>query len=651
MPRVDMIKFPVLLFLLVFFVTDVSAASETGNIQFKVRSVTFDGVKDVKKEDLVASLSVKERSVWKFWESSQSVMPQELKDDVLRIRQFYQARGYYQTTVSFDKKPVTHHFGTTRQKDPKGPPDAGVSGKPDIDIEYDVVFHIIEGPPVIIRQINFNCLCDIETESTKQLEKHLLFKPGDIFDSDHYDGSKRVVKKILGNKGYPFATIKGSARVDLNDHKVDIMFDVDPGPLYYFGKIFVSGNKGYVREKFIRRTITFKTGELYSDRKLDESRRNLFDLSIFKTAVISLGEPEKENKTLPVHIQVKKRKQQSVKLGIGYGTEDGVRLKGAWSYRNLTGRADKISLSAMRSDLIENVQGEYLVPYFLSAKNNLIAKSGFEREKSDYYTLRKVFSEVSVNRKLGSNWFSTIGYNLEINRPEDIKVDEDDDVLDDINQEDYRISSVKFDVEYNTVEDALNPKKGYVISFSFEDASGILGSEVDYIKPVVEAKTYFPLPFDTVLALRARFRTIKETEDTDYIPIYKQLFLGGSKTVRGYGYQELGVVKDGDVVTGVSGLSSFNANVEFRYPIYNDFSGVVFFDTGELDSESYRYNFNNLRYSCGAGLRYQTIIGPLQFDVGYKLNPAKSAISDDPELVDLADSDRWQFHLNIGQTF
>ncbi len=401
----------------------------------------------------------------------------------------------------------------------------------------------------------------------------------------------------------------------------------------------------------MRRAIIFKRGEKFSAKKIDESRRNLFDLNIFKAAVLKMGDQEAGKNAVPIEIQIKPRKKRSVKLGVGYGTDDGLRLQAAWSYRNLTGRADRLTLRARRSDIVENIYAEYLLPYFLSAKNNLTATVGYEREEKDYYTLKRTSSEVNFYRKLKKNWFSSIGYNLENNRPEDVSVEDAEGEVDPRDTESYLVSSVKFTLEHNTVDDVLNSRKGTAISFSIEDASNIHGGELNYIRPGIEARVYLPMPWDMVLAGRMNFLTIQESKDTEYIPISKQFFLGGSKSVRGYGFEKLGVINEKDVIEDVSGLSSFTSNIELRFPIYKEFGGVVFLDTGGLNQESFSVDFNSLRYTSGLGLRYNTIIGPIQLDFGYQLNPAKSTASDDPSLISLLNKDRWYLHFNIGQTF
>jgi len=48
----------------------------------------------------------------------------------------------------------------------------------------------------------------------------------------------------------------------------------------------------------------------------------------------------------------------------------------------------------------------------------------------------------------------------------------------------------------------------------------------------------------------------------------------------------------------------------------------------------------------GPGLRYQTPIGPIRFDVGYQLNRIPGLlINGEPETR------RWRIHFSIGQAF
>ena len=73
---------------------------------------------------------------------------------------------------------------------------------------------------------------------------------------------------------------------------------------------------------------------------------------------------------------------------------------------------------------------------------------------------------------------------------------------------------------------------------------------------------------------------------------------------------------------------------------------VLFIDAGNVWAESFGFKLGDLRYAVGPGLRYQTPIGPIRFDVGYQLNPI-------PELLvnGAPQTRRFRLHFSIGQAF
>ena len=47
----------------------------------------------------------------------------------------------------------------------------------------------------------------------------------------------------------------------------------------------------------------------------------------------------------------------------------------------------------------------------------------------------------------------------------------------------------------------------------------------------------------------------------------------------------------------------------------------MFLDGGNVWLRPWDFNFNDMRYDVGPGLRYDTKIGPIRVDLGYQLNP------------------------------
>ena len=69
-------------------------------------------------------------------------------------------------------------------------------------------------------------------------------------------------------------------------------------------------------------------------------------------------------------------------------------------------------------------------------------------------------------------------------------------------------------------------------------------------------------------------------------------------------------------------LAIWNSEARFPIPFKKGLGGVVFYDGGNvyrnINLNQFRNNWSN---SVGVGLRYQTPIGPIRFDVGRNLSP------------------------------
>ena len=100
----------------------------------------------------------------------------------------------------------------------------------------------------------------------------------------------------------------------------------------------------------------------------------------------------------------------------------------------------------------------------------------------------------------------------------------------------------------------------------------------------------------------------------------------------------------GGRVIGVD-LPGFGAT-ELRVPVVGNLGAVLFLDGGNVWTNPWDFNLNDLRYDVGPGIRYNTPIGPLRVDVGYQLNPIPGLlVNGEPETR------RFRVHFSIGQAF
>ena len=116
---------------------------------------------------------------------------------------------------------------------------------------------------------------------------------------------------------------------------------------------------------------------------------------------------------------------------------------------------------------------------------------------------------------------------------------------------------------------------------------------------------------------RARVGTVVGPEILETPPDYL-FFSGGGGSVRGQPYESLGFDKplpDQDEDAYVGGQSIVNANLEIRYRVRENIGAVAFVDAAQIWDEGAWQGEEKWHAGAGIGVRYNTPIGPIRFDI------------------------------------
>ena len=232
-----------------------------------------------------------------------------------------------------------------------------------------------------------------------------------------------------------------------------------------------------------------------------------------------------------------------------------------------------------------------------------------------------------------------------------------------------RISKVSVSAIRDTRDDVVDPDTGVFVIVDSELAARGIGSEVGFVKTFLQGYGFYRVPTArrTVLAVGARlgaahgFRRLVVREGPDGEPILapgggsivdevqdlpasERFFAGGDTTVRGFSLDRLGTdatISSTGFPTGGNGLIVLNA--ELRATVIGGIGAVGFLDAGNVFPRATDLDFGQLRVTAGVGLRYQSPVGPIRIDLGFKL--------DRRELAPGRLERRSVLHVSLGQAF
>jgi translocation and assembly module TamA len=237
--------------------------------------------------------------------------------DLRRITRLYEANGYYQARI------------LDEQQNPNGPG------------HVKLLVKVLEGEPARIVRVGYSGLEKLPPEHQETTTTKLPLKEGLVFLEHEWLETKALIAARLRELGYAEVVVTGEALVDAQAAKVDLSLEVQSGPRYKFGQIFVATDPGaQVPPKLIADVARPEVppGEWYSESALADAQARIFQMGVFAGVKVTRGVPNREEETVPTVIDVKEAPFRSVRLGGGASLDmirNEVRLIGEFTHRNL----------------------------------------------------------------------------------------------------------------------------------------------------------------------------------------------------------------------------------------------------------------------------------------------------------------------------
>jgi outer membrane protein insertion porin family len=479
-------------------------------------------------------------------------------------------------------------------------------------------FDVREGLPIMIDTLSTSAVADSAYDTVRVAgiidEAVSLFnlKPGMRFRDESIGQDRDTLMQTFARNGYPYATAAEKIRVHTTDSTVAVVWEVRPGPLSRFGDVTFQGNE-HVSDEIVQRRLAFEVGDVFNVQKVKKSQRDLYDLGVFQIVSFKAQFDRRLEDTVPIDVTLQEAPLFSTKFGVGYGTEDKFRASVDFRVRRFLGGARTLLVRLKRSAL-----QPYYVSLSLTQPDVLFRLTSLTVNP---YALRQIEPAYSADR-WGANLVlsypfalytdASMTYNLE-------RVKQDSSAgsgLESSGEETkslYNKSSLTFLLRYDSSRPLFDPSQGIYVALAVQVAGLFQPPSNNYIKIPLDLRAYRLLSGWLVVAVRLAVGTIVAPAEDAFIPIEEKFYAGGASSIRGFERSSVGPLDaDGNPVGGNSGLIG---SCEFRVPIIESFGAVVFSDFGNVWATSLTFKPGDLRFSAGAGLRYETPIGPVRFDV------------------------------------
>lgn len=570
----------------------------------------------------------------KFWSrSGYELNETELKKDVVRLRNYYQRRGYVNVKIDYQVQQGNKEW------------------------KKKVVFEIKENIPIRINSVSFEfegSSNDIEevkkSRAFQRAREQQSYREGNRYETIREPEVEGRFVDVFKNMGYAYAEVNITAQIDTSqlDARVNMNFDI--GPKSYIDSVNVVGAET-ISTEYILREAGLNHGEQYGLEKLQEAQQELFDHHLFRFATISIPTQERDS-TLNLLMRIRENEKRSIELQGGYGTEEKFRGLVSWTNRNVAHRGHRFTSLARASFIEQYVSLDYLFPYIFNTKSSFVFSPFGQHLLQDNFELLRAGITNSFIYRHSENFTSSAAYEYTVNRELSRRFDTS---LPDTTLE-YDLSSLHLSAYYG--QGFGRQREGWVIQPAVE-LSGLLGlAAFQFQKLSADVRRFTRLSNTTMLATRVQSGGLFNAP-ADSLPQNIRFYLGGTNSVRGWYRQELGPKRAQIDSAGfreyipLGGRAMFGFNLEIRQELNFLIDGLgiaAFLDGGQI-WETFRDMDRPIQFGTGGGLRYQSPIGPVRVDIGYKINPTEADLDQYRERDFGSAWDRIGIHFSIGQAF
>ena len=563
-------------------------------IKMYIKDIRFVGNKAFTAKELRKEMSTSEKGLLSWFTESGKLKRDLLEQDRSRVGALYHNSGYIEAKIS---EPVITEEG---------------------DWLY-VTFDVQEG--------------DRYRVGTIEIEGDIVGDKNELFSLVELSKEKFFSRKILredvlrltdryAESGYAFVEVDPKLSKNEADKRMDMSLKIAKGHLIHINRINIKGNTR-TRDKVIRREMQVQEGGLLDASAVRKSNERLQRLGFFEEVNVT-PEPTVQEDIMDVVVDIKEKATGTFSVGAGYSSVDNLMFMGEITENNFLGKGQRLSLQANLSSSSSRYNFSFTEPRL----NDTKLLFGYDlynwsREYDDY-TKDSTGGALRFAYPVWNKWNLGWGYGYDDTTMSDVLLTNvSQTILDSMLIE--KTSFVRVGLSKDTRNKLTDASKGWITNYSIKQAGGPLGGDSAFTKYEAVSSWYYPLKWDTIFHVKGAIGYLAENEEGK-LPVYEKFYLGGLNTIRGFESSKVSPLElnpDGVTYSRIGGEKMWYGNLEWIFPIVKDIGlkGLVFFDMGNVYTDSQTWDFADLRYSTGFGFRWLSPMGPLRLEWGYNLDP------------------------------
>lgn len=458
---------------------------------------------------------------------------------------------------------------------------------------------------------------------TSQLPVNL--KSGDPLRAVDVIAQRTTLTRYLSSHACLYVVnVESDIKVYHDTRSADLVFNIADSPTVRIGEILIEGTTT-IEPDYLRQRVAIEDGDCFRRQQIDQVRLDLLQTNLISSVSTHIGEPK--DGEINVTFEVTERRHKTFSAGIVYETDEGTGLALGWEHRNLFGRAEKLTIDTLVSENSYHIDSSITLPHFRKPNQILRLSAGVEQESTDAFESDVGSLMAEISRQLTPSLRGSVATQLDFSHITEID-----------QKNNFALFSIPLSLEMDKRNDPLDPTKGWIISLKSTPYIDTYDEKTRFLKSIVSTSAYISrasLPLRPTLALRTALGSITGIERKG-VPANIRFYIGGGGSVRGYAYQTLGPLVEGEPQ---GGMSFHESSIETRLRFGENWGAVLFMDGGMAYLKERPEVSEKFLWAAGFGIRYYTSFAPIRFDMAFPL--------DKREQID----DDFQLYISIGQAF